>query len=476
MDTPSTPELSNFDPTDWNYHGYWKANIFTQYFWFSAFDPQKAEELGLPLSESGFLVFANGFYLTKRAVTKKVEVFMRNQLTSGDLSPTRRLRAEMLQTAQAAVTFVEHLTLPFTAETWEEFINQGNKATFFWSLAAGYFALLSDVLLNEAIQKEGLDASLIPQIISQQDTLHTEMYRSLFALKQQFEALNLPITSESLLQNPDLASKVEEHRKNYAWIQVVSWIGPPLTTLEVFGMIQKSHPLDAPQLDRSHYSVYLQNALEMMETSWFMRQASVEYFGKFTFIVMPYLEKLATDMGITYRELLHLTPPEIGQYLQKELKNNEVRELVEQRKEGDWLAWMHDGKEKVVENAHDVALLKKLMVPTADSLQKELKGQIGNRGKAKGIVKIVLSSDDFKKMEPGNILVSTMTTPDFVVVMQQAAGFVTDNGGMLCHAAILARELNKPCIIGTKIGTHLLKDGDLVEVDADNGVVRKLEV
>ncbi len=68
-----------------------------------------------------------------------------------------------------------------------------------------------------------------------------------------------------------------------------------------------------------------------------------------------------------------------------------------------------------------------------------------------------------------------MTTPEMVPVMKRAAAFVTDEGGITCHAAIVSREMKKPCIIGTKIATKVLKDGDLVEVDANRGIVRILE-
>ena len=56
--------------------------------------------------------------------------------------------------------------------------------------------------------------------------------------------------------------------------------------------------------------------------------------------------------------------------------------------------------------------------------------------------------------------------------MEKASAFITDEGGILCHASIISREMKKPCIIGTKIVTKVLKDGDLVEVDANRGVVR----
>ena len=67
-----------------------------------------------------------------------------------------------------------------------------------------------------------------------------------------------------------------------------------------------------------------------------------------------------------------------------------------------------------------------------------------------------------------------MTFPSFIAAMEKAAAFVTDEGGILCHAAIVSREMNKPCVIATKIATKIFKDGDLVEVDADKGVVRKV--
>ena len=77
-------------------------------------------------------------------------------------------------------------------------------------------------------------------------------------------------------------------------------------------------------------------------------------------------------------------------------------------------------------------------------------------------------------MKEKDILVSHMTSPDIVPVMKKAAAIVTDLGGLTCHAAIVARELKKPCVIGTKVATQVLKDGDKVEVNADKGIVRKI--
>jgi pyruvate,water dikinase len=78
------------------------------------------------------------------------------------------------------------------------------------------------------------------------------------------------------------------------------------------------------------------------------------------------------------------------------------------------------------------------------------------------------------KMRPGDILVSPATNPNLLPAMQMAAAFVTDVGGITCHAAIVAREMKKPCVIGTKVASHVLQDGDRVEVDATTGIVTRL--
>jgi len=102
----------------------------------------------------------------------------------------------------------------------------------------------------------------------------------------------------------------------------------------------------------------------------------------------------------------------------------------------------------------------------------EIRGAIAQKGIVKGIVKIVYTEDELNKINKGDILVTPMTRPEFIPVMRKTGAIVTDEGGVVCHAAIVAREMKKSCIIGTKIATKVLKDGDLVEVDANIGVVK----
>ena len=104
-----------------------------------------------------------------------------------------------------------------------------------------------------------------------------------------------------------------------------------------------------------------------------------------------------------------------------------------------------------------------------------LNGSCACPGRVKGIVKIVNLTKEIDKVNKGDILVSVMTTPDLVPAMKKAAAIVTDMGGLTCHAAIVSRELNIPCVVGTRIATKILKDGMFVEVDATHSNVKIID-
>ena len=102
-------------------------------------------------------------------------------------------------------------------------------------------------------------------------------------------------------------------------------------------------------------------------------------------------------------------------------------------------------------------------------MKKILKGTIANKGKIEGKVFVIKNRIDIDKFKAGDILVTKMTTPFFVPAMINAAAIITDIGGITCHAAIVSRELGVPCIVGTEKATSILKTGQSIIVDADNG-------
>ena len=104
-----------------------------------------------------------------------------------------------------------------------------------------------------------------------------------------------------------------------------------------------------------------------------------------------------------------------------------------------------------------------------------IKGTVASAGKTiRGRVKKLFVVEQVRDFPEGAVLVTPMTVPDFIPAMNRAIAIVTDEGGVTCHAAIVSREMKKPCVIGTRFATTLFNDGDEIEVNSETGVVTKL--
>lgn len=108
------------------------------------------------------------------------------------------------------------------------------------------------------------------------------------------------------------------------------------------------------------------------------------------------------------------------------------------------------------------------------SYLRETNGQCAYIGTVQGTVRVIQTPSDMVKMHKGDILVSQATSPDLLPAMKLAGAIVTNTGGLICHAAITARELKIPCVVGTANATLIFKDGDRVEVNAAKGIIKKI--
>jgi phosphohistidine swiveling domain-containing protein/DNA-binding transcriptional ArsR family regulator len=211
---------------------------------------------------------------------------------------------------------------------------------------------------------------------------------------------------------------------------------------------------------------FFDNWGEFMITKIYRRYAQIFAIYRMT----PVLAEMAIRLGLKLKEIKFMTSEEIYKALFKNgLNREEIRErtnfCVYYTAKNERGFYVDDKAKKMIKYIEK------------DKIEKisEIKGQCGARGYVKGKVKIINEIKDMAKMEKGDILVSISTQPDLLPAMKKAAAFVTDQGGVTSHAAIVAREINMPCVIGTKIATKVLKDGDIVEVDADKGIVRILK-
>lgn len=196
------------------------------------------------------------------------------------------------------------------------------------------------------------------------------------------------------------------------------------------------------------------------------------YIFRANHIIDLFLKEISRRYRINFSDLHYYLVNEVSAVLEKNKKLS-AREMSMRR---DYFLEILDSKKGLATIAGNEA--KKLTKPFTENNHatgvKMFKGLVVNGGFARGKVKIIFSTKDLKKMKKGDILVSSMTAPDYITGLRKAAAVVTDEGGMTCHAAIVSRELKIPGIVGTKIATQILKDGDLVEVDAINGIVKKL--
>ncbi len=178
--------------------------------------------------------------------------------------------------------------------------------------------------------------------------------------------------------------------------------------------------------------------------------------------------ELSRRHKISERLLLYTTNKELKDFL----VNGKIdRKLIESRFDG---CVMLCGKNNFETHNTKGLLLKQDYFESRIITSNQFTGRVASPGIARGRVRIVIKYNEIAQVKKGEILVTNNTTPDYVPAMRKAAAIITEQGGVTSHAALVSRELGVPCIIGTSIATKFLKTGDWVEVDANNGVVRKL--
>lgn len=200
------------------------------------------------------------------------------------------------------------------------------------------------------------------------------------------------------------------------------------------------------------------------------------YVMQVTYQIYQLMDRLEEKLRVPARLLSHATCHELFKWIQND-KNAVNLSVLKQRRKFSvyYIKMIASGKSRA---EFIVGRAAKIIYNNIFKMKnlKEFKGTpVFSSGRIiRGRASLILNTttDRFKD---GDILVTTMTRPDFLPLMRRAKAIVTDEGGLTCHAAIISRELKIPCVIGTKIATRVLRDGDLVEVDANKGVVKILK-
>lgn len=198
----------------------------------------------------------------------------------------------------------------------------------------------------------------------------------------------------------------------------------------------------------------------------FYRTHRTDIMNKAAFFAIPMLKKIAENNKISYEQLIRCSAQEL-------LENKVPSEEVLGMRIKDCSTLLDRGKISLLIGKESQKLIDFFKEEINEI--NEFKGNIACKGKVRGKAKLIFDKKDFEKVKDGDILVTSMTTPEMIPAMKKAIAFVTDEGGVTCHAAIISREMNKPCIIGTKIATRALKDNNEIEVDANMGIIKVLK-
>ncbi|MCX6746016.1 MAG: PEP-utilizing enzyme [Candidatus Parcubacteria bacterium] len=362
----------------------------------------------------------------------------------------------------------------------------GDKAALAYYIPYDYISSLLGLVRQKILAKNiarNVDGDIRILSLSGIDTvLHSEkksFWQTLAFIKNNFK------NNDNLWQNKAVLDLIFSHWYKFGSLTYVHAAQGNYSYEDYLEKFKRNISLNAEQeLNKlnfefgKNYKIYLETARKYdydpklkIQIEWlrkFMqyRNKEAEYTNSYFDHCTNLFKEIAKRLDIKLDELWLLSKAEIKQGLINKFDKN----LVEERKKYGFTI-KQQGKEILVYTG----------VKEEDKIKEEfraddlIKGQVTFSGLVQGRVKII--SNPFhqgKYFQEGDILVTAMTTPDFVPLMKKAAAIVTDEGGILSHASIISRELKKPCVIGTKIATKILRDGDEIEVNAREGIVRIL--
>jgi phosphohistidine swiveling domain-containing protein len=212
--------------------------------------------------------------------------------------------------------------------------------------------------------------------------------------------------------------------------------------------------------------------VELLDLFAWYQDYRKEYIMRMLHYLDLVLGEIGARKGISQKEMKYCLPSEIPAIL----AGGFDRKLLQERMQRCLFYWNADaGKAEFGAGSFSIEKEREIFHSLKhDEDIVEVSGMVASRGIVRGRARITMSAKDAASIQKGEILITSMTTPDFVTAIKRAAAIVTNEGGVLCHAAVISREFGIPCIVGSRIATRVFKTGDLVEVDGNLGIARKI--
>lgn len=357
-------------------------------------------------------------------------------------------------------------------------------------------AKLRDSLKQRKIKKSYILKYLLKFSLPIKETFSSKQNRELLKLAKEIQKTKFlkknrrKINQIKYKDFPEkIRKKIEEHQQKYAWMGIIFMRGKPYSTNKFFedlkGLLVKNcaKKLDSLIKEKRNKEDNIFNIIKKLRFSKeekfiveklrqiaFMRVYRIDMINISNFYALKFLEYIANKVSLSYKDSLFLMPSEIKESL---LDKKNFENDIKIRKKG-WAMIIYKDKLELI-TGEKYNLIKDEVFTKDYSKFDSVKGMVAYKGKVIGKVFIAMNSGQLKGITKEDILIAPETTVDFEIAMEKVKAIVTDRGGILSHAAIVSREMKKPCVIGTKIATKVFKDGDLIEVDANKGIVRKIK-
>lgn len=349
---------------------------------------------------------------------------------------------------------------------WHAYELQSTTLFSYWNMAIMLSGALTDKMREHGLHAE-VDDGLARFLKPYQPNYFTLERHELAELSERFAT---EMKNKSNV-DPSLKAAVEHHIDYFGFLLTPYNLGQPPTVEEQLDRLGELTKADSKMSVFSQPELFSDLPADVVRLArlaqkfTFWKTERVDIMALADVRVKPLYEQAAGILGISLTDLVSMTKAEIL----ASLSSNDIaapKAKLKQRQIAYCLI-LYRGKIDFYQ-------------PTQESNQTEssdntvLEGVSASVGLVQGKVRLLLDLDEVKSLQAGEVLVTTMTRPEMGVALDRAAAFVTDEGGLLCHAAIISREMKKPCVIATGNASKILKTGDLIEVDGTQGLVRKL--
>lgn len=372
---------------------------------------------------------------------------------------------------------------------------------FMWTqFFVDIYDLDAESLVKREIVREGVKLSEqeINILMSQEKPLtHQRAERDLLEIVEMvkkvsgainvFSYISAPENLHRLNLLPTIKKEIENYQRKYFWMYN-SWaycrnitqfeivdnikqilVGPRLVSNELKGLINFEKEIVKQKdkiLRKSKASSWMRQLFAFFAVLSFWRDERKVQMQRANHYLEFLGREIARRSNLSWDEVRQCDPLSITQL---PVTNSLIKKNIKLMKERPIMQWRD--KKVVHLSKTESRRTEKMIEDSINSAVSEIRGMIACPGKVEGEVVVINKKEEFSKMQPGKILVTVMTRPEFVPLMKKAIGIITDEGGITSHAAVISRELKVPCIIGTQVATKKLKDGDKVFLNVDHGIV-----